>query len=80
MQFLSLSHQSNQQELEPIQYNGKRMVISFPKRKWKVLESHLFGTLKEEPCLCKYYGSIEHQAKKDIFTVPLQHWVRVHRV
>ena len=49
MQFLSLSHQSNQQELEPIQYNGKRMVISFPKRKWKVLESQLFGTLKEEP-------------------------------
>ena len=39
----------------------------FSKRKWKVLESHLFGTRKEEPFLCKYYSSIR-QKKRYIYS------------
>ena len=54
----------------------------FSKRKWKVLESHLFGTLKRRTISVQVLYSVASGKKRYmyIFTVPLQHWVRVHRV
>ena len=77
MQFLSLSHQSNQQERTNT-YNGKRIVISFPKGNGKSLKV-IFLAPEKKNHFCA--STIAASGKKrDIFTVPLQHWVRVHRV